>query len=74
MGQAVSGIAYDDFSALGLKKLGKITFTPPGGRALWLTRDEARKAGERWGWKWDESWDFWEADGRGGCPWAGHGV
>lgn len=74
VGEAVENIAYDDFTSLGHKKLGKVTMTPPGGDGVWLTRGESNEAQARWGWTWGEEWDFWDEQGRGGCPWAGHGV
>lgn len=74
MGQPVSDIQTFDFTSLGEKKKGNLTLTPPEGKGVWLTRSEAREAEERWGWKWGEEWDFWDANGEGGCPWAGHGV
>jgi len=70
----VTDIAYDDFTALGLKRKGYVNMTPPDGQGLWLTRSEAREAEQRWGWKWSEEWDFWNANGEKGCVWAGHGV
>lgn len=63
-----------DFTSLGPKKLGKMKITPPEGQGVWMTRSEARDAERRWGWKWGDEWDFWEADGSGGCVWAGHEV
>ncbi|OCF45458.1 hypothetical protein I317_00705 [Kwoniella heveanensis CBS 569] len=73
-GQKVDDVEMSDFTSTGQKAKGKVTITPPGGKGVWLTRDEARAAEARWGWTWGESWDFWEKDGEGGCPWAGHGV
>lgn len=73
-GQPVHKVEEYEFGALGAKKKGTISIAPPGGDALWLTREEARDAERRWGYKWDPSWDFWAEDGKGGCPWAGHGV
>jgi hypothetical protein len=73
-GQAVSGIQDYDFTSFGAKKLDKITITPPDGLGVWMTRDEARAAETRWGWKMGQEWDFWEQDGSGGCIWAGHDV
>ena len=70
----MSGIQEADFGSLGLKNKGKMTLTPPHGEGMWLTRDEAREAEERWGWKWGEQWAFWDENGGGGCPWAGHGM
>ena len=74
IGRPVSGIRAFDFTSLGEKKKGKLTITPPEGRGVWLTRTEAREAEARWGWKWGSEWDFWDENGEGGCPWAGHGV
>jgi hypothetical protein len=73
-GQSVSGIQNYDFTSFGAKKLGKITITPPEGLGVWMTRDEAKAAEERWGWKMGQDWDFWQQDGSGGCIWAGHEV
>lgn len=73
-GQAVSGISNYDFTAFGAKKLGKITITPPESLGVWMTRDEAKAAEKRWGWKMGKEWSFWEEDGSGGCIWAGHDV
>ncbi|KAK4686623.1 hypothetical protein P7C73_g3500, partial [Tremellales sp. Uapishka_1] len=74
VGWSVNNIETHDFTSLGPKKNGQTSISPPGGKAVWLTRTEAKEAGERWGWKWDEEWDFWDARGEGGCVWAGHGV
>jgi hypothetical protein len=74
MGQSVADIAYDDFTSFGHKKVGTVTMTPPEGHGVWLTREESDQAAKRWGWSRDADWDFWSADGNGGCPWAGHGV
>lgn len=63
-----------DFGSLGLKNKGKMALTPPNGEGVWLTREEAQGAQERWGWTFGEEWAFWDANGEGGCPWAGHGV
>lgn len=73
-GRTVSDVQNYDFTSTGPKKLGKISLTPPEGRGVWMTRAEAKDAEQRWGWKWGDEWDFWEADGSGGCVWAGHGV
>lgn len=73
-GQAVPKVEEYEFGSLGAKKKGTLSITPPGGEGLWLTRNEARDAERRWGYKWDDSWSFWDAAGQGGCPWAGHGV
>lgn len=73
-GRPVADVQNYDFTSLGPKKLGKIALTPPEGKAVWMTREEARAAEKRWGWKWGAEWDFWEADGTGGCVWAGHQV
>ncbi|WWD15903.1 hypothetical protein CI109_100327 [Kwoniella shandongensis] len=74
VGQSVNDIEYGDFTSTGQKTKGKITLTPPGGKGVWLSRKEAEEAGQRWGWKWGEEWDFWNEDGEAGCVWAGHGV
>lgn len=74
VGQPVKDVAYDDFTSLGHKSLGKVDITPPEGKGVWLTRDEAREAEATWGWKLGPEWDFWNEQGEGGCPWAGHGV
>ncbi|RXK36432.1 hypothetical protein M231_06276 [Tremella mesenterica] len=74
MGQPVEGVQMDDFTSLGPKSKGKISITPPNGQGVWLTREEAREAEERWGYKWGSEWDFWDENGTGGCPWAAHGV
>ena len=73
-GHRVDNIALDDFTSTGKKSKGTITLTPPNGEAVWLTRTEAKDAERRWGYSWGEEWNFWDEDGRGGCPWAGHGV
>jgi hypothetical protein len=73
-GRPVHDVQNFDFTSTGAKKLGKIGLTPPEGKGVWLTRTEAKDAAERWGWKWGSEWDFWEADGSGGCVWAGHEV
>nr|XP_019042696.1 hypothetical protein I302_08401 [Kwoniella bestiolae CBS 10118]OCF21626.1 hypothetical protein I302_08401 [Kwoniella bestiolae CBS 10118] len=73
-GQNVLDVEMADFTSTGQKSRGTISITPPEGKAVWLTRQEAREAGDRWGWKWDEEWDFWDKSGEGGCVWAGHGV
>ncbi|WVF72138.1 hypothetical protein IAT40_006950 [Kwoniella sp. CBS 6097] len=74
LGQRVDNVELSDFTSTGQKTKGKVTITPPGGKGVWLTRDEAREASNKWGWKWGDSWDFWDESGEGGCPWAGHGV
>ncbi|ORY33812.1 glycoside hydrolase superfamily [Naematelia encephala] len=74
IGWSVSDVAYDDFGSLGHKKKGKVTISPAEGKGVWLTRDEAKDAQRRWGWQWSEEWNFWDENGRGGCPWAGHDV
>ena len=73
-GQSVKDIEYNDFTSLGPKKVGTVSISPPNGEGVWLTRAEARAAEKRWGWQWGGKWDFWDAEGEGGCPWAGHGV
>ncbi|ORX39856.1 glycoside hydrolase superfamily [Kockovaella imperatae] len=73
VGETVDNIAMDDFTSLGLKRLGNVTHTPPP-EGLWLTREEAKTAEERWGYKWGSEWNFWDERGLAGCPWAGHGV
>lgn len=73
-GQPVEGIEYNDFTSTGLKKKGTVQITPPDGLSVWLTRQEAEEAQAKFGYKWGREWDFWNADGSGGCPWAGHGV
>jgi hypothetical protein len=72
MGQRVTDIQDHDFTSLGPKKRGTVTITPPDGKAVWMTRSEAREAEQRWGWKWGNEWDFWDENGEGGCVWAGH--
>jgi hypothetical protein len=67
-------LGYGQAVSFGAKKLDKITITPPDGLGVWMTRDEARAAEKRWGWKMGQEWDFWEEDGSGGCIWAGHDV
>ncbi|WVR05246.1 hypothetical protein IAU60_002258 [Kwoniella sp. DSM 27419] len=74
VGEQVHDIELSDFTSTGQKNRGKVTLTPPGGKGLWLTREEAKQAGVRWGWRWGDEWDFWDELGEGGCPWAGHGV
>lgn len=71
VGQAVSDVAYDDFTSLGHKQLGSVTITPPRGQGVWLTKAEAEQAADRYGWQWGPEWNFWD---HGGCVWAGHGV
>jgi hypothetical protein len=56
-----------------------MAITPQNGEGMWLTRQEAREAEEKWGWKWGSEWNFWGVEGQEegagkGCPWAGHGV
>ncbi|KAL7423982.1 hypothetical protein Q5752_001567 [Cryptotrichosporon argae] len=74
IGHPVKDVEIYDFTSLGEKKRGKTMLTPPDGAGLWLARQEAIEAGERWGWKWGDEWDFWDDNGDGGCVWAGHGV
>nr|XP_018263853.1 uncharacterized protein I303_03727 [Kwoniella dejecticola CBS 10117]OBR86011.1 hypothetical protein I303_03727 [Kwoniella dejecticola CBS 10117] len=73
-GQAVADVEMGDFTSTGQKSKGTISITPPEGKAVWLTRQEAKQAESKWGWKWSEEWDFWDENGEGGCIWAGHGV
>nr|XP_019013519.1 uncharacterized protein I206_01588 [Kwoniella pini CBS 10737]OCF52300.1 hypothetical protein I206_01588 [Kwoniella pini CBS 10737] len=73
-GQPVDDVEMGDFTSTGQKSKGTISITPPEGKAVWLTREEAKQAETKWGWKWDEEWDFWDENGNGGCIWAGHGV
>ena len=73
-GQSVPDVGLYDFTSTGEKSKGTMSITPPEGKGVWLTRSEARDAGQRWGWKWEKEWDFWDGEGNGGCPWAGHGV
>ncbi|WWC90036.1 uncharacterized protein L201_004966 [Kwoniella dendrophila CBS 6074] len=73
-GQKVDGIEVGDFTSTGQKSRGTLSITPPEGKAVWLSREEAREAEQKWGWKWSEEWDFWDENGQGGCVWAGHGV
>lgn len=46
--------------------------TPTDGLGLWLTPKEAESASKRWGWSWDESWE-WGVSGEC-CPWASASV
>ncbi|WWD10145.1 hypothetical protein V865_008279 [Kwoniella europaea PYCC6329] len=73
-GQQVSDVEMADFTSTGQKSKGTISITPPEGKGVWLTRQEARDAESKWGYKWDDEWDFWDENGQGGCVWAGHGV
>jgi hypothetical protein len=74
VGRRATGVSVDDFTSLGPKHRGKVTVTPPGGEGVWMTREEVGEVERRWGWRWGAEWDFWDEDGKGGCPWAGHGV
>jgi len=74
IGRSVPNIQVGDFTSLGQKTKGTITITPPDGDGAWLTRQEAKAAEDRWGWKLGSEWDFWDSEGKGGCIWAGHGV
>ena len=73
-GQAVDDVGLYDFTSLGEKSKGKMTITPPDGEGVWLTKEEARRAQDRWGYRWGDEWNFWDDRGNQGCPWAGHGV
>ncbi|WRT67127.1 uncharacterized protein IL334_004093 [Kwoniella shivajii] len=74
LGQKVNNIEFGDFTSTGQKSKGTVTITPPEGKGVWLTREEAKEAEMKWGWKWSEDWDFWDENGQGGCVWAAHGV